>query len=148
MPCDGRSVCRKETENRHGVLSSSCSLFIARSPVTVAADQIPEATAQATCADRLMLTEADLAKPSPQLLDRLAALNPAARIDDAAAVAPTSLMFSALPSTDARSRLVATAIHAHGIRSVVLVLRRPMSRSDFYVGVGRTGHTSAARTCA
>ena len=41
-------------------------------------DRFPEATAQAACADRLVLTKTDLATPSPQSLDLLAALNPTA----------------------------------------------------------------------
>src|SRR4051812_15920241 len=57
-------------------------------------DRFPEATAQAACADRLVLTKTDLATPSPQLLDRFAALNPTARADDAATVAPASLLFA------------------------------------------------------
>jgi G3E family GTPase len=32
---------------------------------------------------------------------------------------------------------VATAVHAHGIRAVVMVLRRPMSRLDFSLALGR-----------
>ena len=99
-------------------------------------DRFPEATAQAACADRLVLTKTDLAKPPPQLLDRLATLNPAACIDDAAVVAPASLLFGGLPGAGARPRLVATAIHAHGIRAMVLVLRRPMSRLDFSLALG------------
>jgi G3E family GTPase len=99
-------------------------------------DRFPEGTAQAACADRLLLTKTDLATPSSQLFDRLAALNPAASIDDAAAVEPASLLFGDLPSAGARRRLVATAIHAHGIRSVVLVLRRSMSRLDFSLALG------------
>ena len=53
-------------------------------------DRFPEATAQAACADRLLLTKTDLAAPSPALLQRLAALNPAANISDAAKVMPDS----------------------------------------------------------
>ena len=51
-------------------------------------DRFPEATAQAACADRLLLTKTDLAMPPPVLLQRLEALNPAASIDDAATAAP------------------------------------------------------------
>ena len=97
----------------------------------------PEATAQAACADRLLLTKTDLATPSPLLRQRLEALNPAASIDDAAAVAPAAALFGGGQTTVARPRFVATAVHAHGIRAVVLVLRRPMSRLDFSMALGR-----------
>jgi G3E family GTPase len=98
-------------------------------------DRFPEATAQAACADRLLLTKTDLAVPSPLLRQRLEALNPAASIDDATAVAPAAALFGG-QTTAARPRFVATAVHAHGIRAVVLVLRRPMSRLDFSLALG------------
>jgi G3E family GTPase len=41
-------------------------------------DRLPETTAQAACADRLLFTKTDLAMPSPMLRQRLEALNPAA----------------------------------------------------------------------
>jgi G3E family GTPase len=99
-------------------------------------DRFPEATAQAACADRLLLTKTDLATPSPELVRRLDALNPSARIDDAASLAPATLLFDGAPAATQRPRLVATAVHAHGIRAVVLVLRRPMSRLEFSIALG------------
>jgi G3E family GTPase len=99
-------------------------------------DRFPEATTQAACADRLLLTKTDLAAPSPELLRRLEALNPAACIEDAAMLAPATLLFDGAPTVSARPKLVATAVHAHGIRTVVLVLRRPMSRLEFSVALG------------
>jgi len=99
-------------------------------------DRFPEATAQAACADRLLLTKTDLAAPSPLLLQRLAALDPAAGIDDAATVAPAAVLFGDRATTTSRSRFVATTVHAHGIRAVVLVLRQPMSRLEFSMALG------------
>jgi G3E family GTPase len=99
-------------------------------------DRFPEATAQAACADRLLLTKTDLATPSPLLRQRLEALNPAASIDDAATVAPAAALFGGDQTNAARPRFVATAVHAHGIRAVVLVLRQPMSRLDFSLALG------------
>jgi len=99
-------------------------------------DRFPEATAQAACADRLLFTKTDLATPPPLLRQRLEALNPAASIDDSAAVAPAAALFGGDRTTVARPRFVATAVHAHGIRAVVLVLRRPMSRLDFSLALG------------
>ena len=99
-------------------------------------DRFPEATAQAACADRLLLTKTDLATPSHALLQQLAALNPAASINDAAKVMPDSVLFGELHVAPVRPRFVATTVHAHGIRAVVLVLRRPMSRLDFAMALG------------
>ncbi len=99
-------------------------------------DRFPEATAQAACADRLLLTKTDLATPSHALLQRLAALNPAASINDAAKVMPDSVLFGEPHVAPVRRRFVATTVHAHGIRAVVLVLRRPMSRLDFAMALG------------
>jgi G3E family GTPase len=99
-------------------------------------DRFPEATAQAACADRLLLTKTDLTTPPPPLLQRLAALSPAASIDDALVVAPAAALFGDSQTMVARPRFVATAVHAHGIRSVVLVLRQPMSRLAFSLALG------------
>ncbi len=99
-------------------------------------NRFPEATAQAACADRLLLTKTDLTAPSETLLQQLATLNPAARISDAAEVTPDTVLFGELPAAPVRSRFVATAVHAHGIRAVVLFLRRPMSRLDFAMALG------------
>jgi G3E family GTPase len=99
-------------------------------------DRFSEATAQAACADRLLLTKTDLATPSPLLLQRLEALNPTASIDDAVTVSPAALLFGGVKAMAARPRFVATTVHAHGIRAVVLVLRRPMSRLDFSLALG------------
>jgi G3E family GTPase len=101
-------------------------------------DRFPEATAQAACADRLLLTKTDLATPSAALIERLGALNPAASIDDAAVLASEALFER--PPVVGRRRLVATAVHAHGIRAVVLLLRRPMSRLDFSLALGGLAH--------
>ena len=110
-------------------------------------NQFPEATAQAACADRLLLTKTDLATPSDDLLQRLAALNPAATISDAATIMPDTALFGDLPSTPAR-RFVATAVHAHGIRAVVLVLRRPMSRLGFAMALGELAREHGEIFCA
>jgi G3E family GTPase len=99
-------------------------------------DRFPEATTQAACADRLVFTKTDLARPPPALLRRLEALNPAASISDSATVVPAAMLFEGVHSMPRRRRFMATTVHAHGIRAVVLVLRRPMSRLDFAVSLG------------
>jgi G3E family GTPase len=103
---------------------------------TATLDRFPEATAQAACADHLLLTKTDLAAPSDALLERLAALNPAAGISDAAKVAPEAVLFGDDRAAPARPRFVAAAVHAHGIRAVVMVLRRAMTRLDFAMALG------------
>ena len=52
------------------------SRYVVRTQRTL--DRLPETTAQAACADRLLFTKTDLAMPSPMLRQRLEALNPAA----------------------------------------------------------------------
>ena len=99
-------------------------------------DTCPEATAQAACADRLLLTKTDLAVPSADLLARLAALNPAAIVQDAAGLSPTAALFGGAAATLPRRRLVASGVHPHGIRSAVLRLRKAMSRLEFAVALG------------
>ena len=96
----------------------------------------PESTAQAAVADLLLLTKTDL-QPAPiDLLERLAALNPNADIVDAAAGNATHLLFGKVPTELPRPRPRATAVHAHGIYSLVLQLRRPMSRLGFAMALG------------
>jgi G3E family GTPase len=101
-------------------------------------DRFPEATAQVAGADRLLLTKTDLASPPSELLARLEALNPAARLVDAIGADPAAVLFggdhTAIP--ERRSRFSATAVHAHGIAAFVVVLRRPMTRLQFAVALG------------
>jgi G3E family GTPase len=107
-------------------------------------DRFAEATAQAACADRLLLTKTDLAAPSPELLARLEALNPVATLEDAADVTPATALFGgarpSLPRSPVGStrgrRMVATAVHAHDIRSFTMVLRRAMTRLEFAIALG------------
>ncbi len=99
-------------------------------------DRFPEATAQAACADRLLLTKTDLATPSAGLLHRLEALNPAATVTDAARADPATLLFGGSQPLPPRRRLVATAGHAHGIGAFVVTLRRPMTRLAFAIALG------------
>ena len=108
-------------------------------------DRFPEATAQAACADRLLLTKTDLAAPSPLLLQRLGALNPTARIDDAATRLPAALLFGGVKAA-ARPRFVATTVHAHGIRAVVCCCAG-RCRGWIFPWRWAGWRTSAARTC-
>jgi G3E family GTPase len=100
-------------------------------------NRFPEATERAAFTDRLLFTKTDLAMPSPMLRQRLEALNPVANINEAAAMAPAVALFGGSLTTTPRPRFVATAVHAHGIRAVVMVLRRPMARLDFSLALGR-----------
>ena len=101
-------------------------------------DRFPEATAQVAGADRLLLTKTDLAPPPPELLARLEALNPAARLVNAIDADPASVLFGG-DTTSIRPRgrrFLATAVHAHGIAAFVVVLRRPMTRLQFAMALG------------
>ena len=101
-------------------------------------DRFPEATAQVAGADRLLLTKTDLTAPSPALLARLEALNPAAQLVDANGADPPAVLFgadhAAIPPR--RQRFSATAVHAHGIAAFVVVLRQPMTRLQFAIALG------------
>jgi G3E family GTPase len=66
----------------------------------------------------------------------LAALNPDADIVDAAASDAAALLFGGVPTALPRPRLRAEAVHAHGIYSLVLQLRRPMTRLAFAMALG------------
>ncbi|MGE0418323.1 MAG: GTP-binding protein [Acetobacteraceae bacterium] len=99
-------------------------------------DRFPEASAQAACADRLLLTKTDLAAAPAALRTRLEALNPAAEVLEASAVDPARVLFGGDHRPPPRRRLVATADHAHGIHAFVLTLRQPMTRLAFAVALG------------
>jgi G3E family GTPase len=101
-------------------------------------DRFPEAAAQVASADRLLLTKTDLAAPPPALLARLDALNPTARLVEAAGADPAAVLFGGENTAIVarRSRFTATAVHAHGIAAFVVVLRQPMTRLRFAVALG------------
>jgi len=100
-------------------------------------DRFQEATMQAACADRLVMTKTDLAAPPHSLTERLEALNPMATIFDAATADPATLLFDASSTTAPRGhRFVATVPHTHGIGAFVLRFRRGMTRLDFAMALG------------
>ncbi len=69
-------------------------------------DRHPESLRQATAADHIVLTKTDLAAPAPvgTLRDRLAALNPAAMLHDAADAPGADLLFRAEGADASRGR--------------------------------------------
>jgi G3E family GTPase len=100
-------------------------------------DRFQEATMQAACADRLVLTKTDLAAPTPALREHLEAVNPIASFVDAAVARPADLLFGgggrvALP----RRRLVATAVHSHRINAFALGFGKAMTRLEFAIALG------------
>jgi G3E family GTPase len=103
--------------------------------------RFPEAVAQAASADRLLLTKTDLAPASDELRAQLAALNPIATLVDARKVDPATLLFDGGVFRIPRSRMAATAVHAHGIAAWTLTLRRPMTRLAFAMALGRLAQT-------
>jgi G3E family GTPase len=101
-------------------------------------DRFPEAAAQVAGADRLLLTKTDLTSPPSGLLARLDALNPAAILVDSADADTAAVLFGGGdPAIRPRPRRYsATAVHAHGIASFVVVLRRNMTRLQFAIALG------------
>jgi G3E family GTPase len=99
-------------------------------------DRYPEAVAQAAVADLLLLTKTDLAAPSDNLVQRLASLNPAAPIVDAADTETRDLLFGGAPKALPRPRPSASATHAHGISAFSIRLDRPMNRLGFALALG------------
>jgi G3E family GTPase len=101
-------------------------------------DRFPEATAQVAGADRLLLTKTDLAAPAGELLARLEALNPAARLVDARGADPAAVLFGGdhIAVLPRRQRFLATAVHAHGIAAYVVVLHQAMTRLQFAMALG------------
>jgi G3E family GTPase len=99
-------------------------------------DRYPEAVAQAAVADLLLLTKTDLAAVPDGLVERLAWLNPAALIVDAADADVNDLLFGGSPKALPRPRPVATATHAHGISALSIRLQRPMDRLRFAMALG------------
>ncbi|WP_421997676.1 CobW family GTP-binding protein [Reyranella sp.] len=99
-------------------------------------DRYPEAVAQAAVADLLLLTKTDMTPVPESLVQRLAALNPLAPIADAREAAPEALLFGGAPRALPRPRPIASVVHAHGIRSLSIALRRPMTRLAFARALG------------
>src|SRR5258707_8179173 len=99
--------------------------------------RFPEATAQAASADLLVLTKTDLAAATPDLLAHLAALNPIARAVDGAAIDAAAAPVRGAPVALPRPRPRIEAVHAHGIASLCIRLRRRMTRLEFAMALGR-----------
>jgi G3E family GTPase len=110
------------------------TIDVVAGPATL--ERYPESTAQAAIADLLLLTKTDLSPAPPNLVERLATLNPDADIVDAAVGGAAALLFGGASTALPRPRLRAEAVHAHGIYSLVLELRRPMSRLAFAIALG------------
>ncbi len=101
-------------------------------------ERFGEATAQVVVADRLLVSKTDLAPLSASLQQGLAALNPTAELAEAAGMDAPSLLFrgAAAPARTLWRRPFAAAAHSHGIGTLAVALRRPMSRLDFARALG------------
>ena len=104
-------------------------------------ERFAEATAQAVCADVLLVSKTDLQPASGALLRRLQVLNPWAEVIDGAAIAsPAATLFAGFTAphtTGARRQLRwAAAAHSNGIAAYSLVLRRKLTRLEFAVALG------------
>jgi G3E family GTPase len=104
-------------------------------------DRFQEATMQAACADRLVLTKTDLAPPPPSLRQRLEALNPVATFVDAAVAEPAEILFGGGHATLPRRRLIATVVHTHRISAFALRFGTAMTRLAFAMALGGLART-------
>jgi len=99
-------------------------------------DRFAEATAQAVCADLLLISKTDIQPASAELRQRLQSLNPWAEIAEGTAIeSPAAALFAAA-STPRRQRRWAAAEHTNGITTHALILRRRMTRLEFAVALG------------
>lgn len=101
-------------------------------------ERFGEATAQVVVADRLLVSKTDLAPLSESLPRALAALNPTAELAEATDADAPSLLFRGAdaPARPLWRRPFASAAHSHGIVTLAVALRRPMSRLDFARALG------------
>jgi G3E family GTPase len=99
-------------------------------------ERFPEATAQAVCADVLLISKTDLQPASPILRQRLQSLNPWAEIVDGASIMSPAATLFAPTATRRKQQPWAAAAHSNGITSYALVLHRKMTRLEFAMALG------------
>jgi len=100
-------------------------------------ERFAEATAQAVCADLLLISKTDLQPASTGLLEQLQALSPWAEIADGATLdSPAAALFAATTPPRRRQRLYSAAAHTNGITAHTLVLHRSMTRLAFAMALG------------
>jgi G3E family GTPase len=94
-----------------------------------------EATAQAACADLLLISKTDIQPASAELLHHLQSLNPWAEIADGPVPSPPAALF---PATTVRhkQRRWAAADHSSGISAYSLVLHSKLTRLEFAMALG------------
>jgi len=99
-------------------------------------ERFAEATAQAVCADLLLISKTDLQPDSASLRQRLQTLNPWAEIAEGATLAsPAAALFAAGPARR-KQRPWAAAAHSNGITAHTLILHRKLTRLEFAVALG------------
>jgi G3E family GTPase len=100
-------------------------------------ERFPEATAQAVCADLLLISKTDLQPDTAALRQQLEALNPAAEVADGATVeSPVAALFGGAETRRRVQRLWAAAAHSNGIVAYAMTLRRKLTRLEFAVALG------------
>jgi len=99
-------------------------------------ERFAEATAQAVCADLLLISKTDLQPVSPELRQRLQSLNPWAEIAEGGTLASAAAALFAPAATPRRQRRWAAAAHTNGITTHALVLHRQMTRLEFAIALG------------
>ena len=100
-------------------------------------ERFPEATAQAVCADILLISKTDL-RPAPATLrQRLRSLNPWSEIVDGATLVSPATMLFATGVTRRKQQPWAAAAHSNGITAYVMVLHRKLTRLEFAMALGK-----------
>ena len=100
-------------------------------------DRFSEATAQAVCADLLLVSKTDLQPISKTLRHRLQSINPWSEIvESATLVSPATTLFATDVPRRRQPRWAAAA-HSNGITSYAMVLRRKLTRLEFAMALGQ-----------
>ncbi len=99
-------------------------------------ERFPEASAQAVCADVLLISKTDLQPATATLRQRLEAINPWAEIIDGATIVSPSATLFAPGVTRRRQQPWAAAAHSNGIAAYALVLHRKLTRLEFAMALG------------
>jgi G3E family GTPase len=99
-------------------------------------ERFPEATAQAVCADVLLISKTDLQAQSAILRQRLHSLNPWAEIVNGSTIVSPAATLFAPGGTRRRKQPWAAAEHSNGIIAYTLVLRRKLTRLQFAIALG------------
>jgi G3E family GTPase len=100
-------------------------------------ERFPEATAQAVCADLLLISKTDLEPDTAALRRRLETLNPGAEIAESATTAsPAAALFGSTESKRRVQRFWAAPAHSNGIAAYAVTFGRQLTRLEFAMALG------------